>query len=340
MRIGLNGAVVTNDTAMIYRWYGFTVCCPKDIKDALETCPEGEELVLEINSGGGSVYAGFEMYTALRAAGRPVIGEIQSVAASAASVIAAGCSTVRISPIANVMIHRASAWASGNSEDMGQTKQMLDTVDESILTAYQQKCGENASREELLEMMKNETFLTAQEAVRVGLADEIMFAGADEDSRLTQAAAAMAKSLETLDSLPDITELMRKGKAPNAEKSTKEEAKHMTLDELKATAPELITEISQNAAAAERQRIADIENVALPGFEDIVNAAKQDGNKTAESVAMEIVAAQKAAGNQFLTNRKKDVQDGNVDSAEPEDAGQGEDPNAELDAVLDELFGK
>ena len=66
MRYSLNGHIVADGDAPILRWWGIPASCPADIRGALAQNPEGEEFVLEINSGGGSVFAGFEMYSLLR----------------------------------------------------------------------------------------------------------------------------------------------------------------------------------------------------------------------------------------------------------------------------------
>lgn len=174
MRVKLCGDVVSDNTAGIYRFFGYSVCCPTDIRSAIEACPQDEDLVLEVNSQGGSVYAGFEMYSLLRAHKGRTVAEVQSIAASAMSVIVAACDSVLMSPVAQIMVHRASVYANGNSRVMKQTAQMLDTIDESILTAYQEKTGAKSDREKLARMMRNETFLTAQEAIDCGLADGLL----------------------------------------------------------------------------------------------------------------------------------------------------------------------
>lgn len=211
MRVKLCGNVMGNNYARLYRMFGFEVCCPKDVRDAIESCPEGEELVFEINSGGGSVYTGFEMFTLIRGH-KNTVAEVQSIAASAASVFMAGCGTVRMSPVAQVMIHRASTYAAGNSRDMKEAKQMLDTIDESILSAYVEKSGGKTDKAEFAKMMRNETFMTAQEAIECGLADEIMEAaesGTPAEALIKTAAAASAAA----DNLPPIEDLVRLAEA-------------------------------------------------------------------------------------------------------------------------------
>ena len=339
MRVQLGGYVTDSETAAIYRRWGYTgVCCPDDIRSAVQSCPEGEELIFEINSGGGSVYAGFEMYTLLRNANRETVGEIGSMAGSAASVFAMGCTKLRISPVANMMMHRASTWTSGNSQDIGEAKQMLETIDDSILTAYDQRTGEKCSREELKEMMENETFLTAEAALTLGLVDEIMFQeGGDAIGR---AAVAMVHGMPlVLNSLPPIDELKRRetGGENTAGNPANEEERALTLDELMEQNPDLVNQIRTEAANAERERIQAIDEMSMAGFEDLVSAARQDPNATAESVAVAIVRRQQEQGNSFLTGRAKDAEDSGVNDVEGSAGTEGAD---ELKSVLDEVFSE
>lgn len=180
MKVKLNGRVCSNGTAALYRRWGHQdLCCPADVDKAIAECPVGEELVFEVNSGGGSAYAGIEMFTLVRQCKLHTVAEVQSIAGSAMSVFLAGCDEVRISPAANVMIHRAGAHAEGNAQVMGETKQMLDTIDEGILNAYEEKVNGKTSREDLQKMMESETFMTAQRAIEVGFADSILEGGGE-----------------------------------------------------------------------------------------------------------------------------------------------------------------
>ena len=104
MRMTLNGYVVSDDDAWIYRLFGFTVFCPKDLRTAVKQATETEEeLTMEINSGGGSVWAGFEMYSILTAAKCHTVAEVQSLSGSATSILMLGADEINLSPVAQVM---------------------------------------------------------------------------------------------------------------------------------------------------------------------------------------------------------------------------------------------
>ena len=174
MRYNLKGVISSDEDAAIYRFFGMAAVSPADIRQAIADNPAGEDFVLEINSGGGSVYAGFEMYSILRAANVPTRAEVQSLAGSAASVVMAGADTVAASPVGQVMIHLPSTFTEGNQITHRESVQMLEAVTGSILAAYEHKCGGKISRDALRRMMDRETFLTAHEALKAGLVDEIL----------------------------------------------------------------------------------------------------------------------------------------------------------------------
>ena len=174
MRMQVNGEIIASDDKWLYDWLEMESTAPSDIRQALAALPEGEELVLEINSGGGSVMAGFEIYSLLRQSGRRCVAEVQSFAASAASTILQGCALRRMSPVGQVMIHNPSCVAWGNAAALGQAAQMLEAGKESILNAYELRCGGRCSRADLSRLMDEERWMSAQEAVERGLADEIL----------------------------------------------------------------------------------------------------------------------------------------------------------------------
>lgn len=340
MRVRIGGRIMSDDCASVYRRYGYqSVCCPADIRAALSQPEDEEGLIFELNSGGGSVYDGYEMYTVLKNSARKSTVEIQSIAASAASVFAMAADTVLISPVASIMIHRASTGTSGNEEDMTRSAQMLRTVDQGILNAYEAKCGGKISREELETLMKNETFMTAGEAVERGFADGILWEKEDPDARLTSSAVAMAGGMQAaMTSLPPLEDL-RQAEKQTAKAGTKEEENTMpiTLDELKQENGALLAQIRAEAAQQERERISAIEALSMAGFEDLIENAKNDPEATAESVAVKIVARQKEQGSQFLKDRQKDVTDSGMAGVKQEKSG-GISPEDELSAVLDDVF--
>lgn len=172
MRINIKGDIIPNDYKEVYDWFGWESCCPKDVADQLAVA-NGEDVEVEINSPGGDVYSGSEIYTALMAYTGNVSVEIVGIAASAASVIAMAGNTVRISPTAQIMIHNVWGKTVGDYREHEHGAGVLKGWNKSIANAYTLKTG--MSESELLQLMDKETWLTAQDAVKYKFADEIMF---------------------------------------------------------------------------------------------------------------------------------------------------------------------
>ena len=171
-RVNIKGPIVSNSDYPIYEWFGIEATCPKMVNDAIAKA-NGEELEVIINSGGGSVFPASEIYTALRDYAGNVIVKIVGLAASAASVVAMAGTKVLMSPTAQMMIHNVTTYAEGDYRDMEHTAEILKNANDTIANAYRLKSGK--TQEELLALMDNETWMTAQKAKELGLIDEIMF---------------------------------------------------------------------------------------------------------------------------------------------------------------------
>lgn len=171
MQIDIKGMIVDSEDGAMLNWFGVQNTNPKEVQDALQQA-DGKDISLNIASTGGDVFAAAEIYTMFKQYSGQVTGTIQGTAASAASIIAESCEHLIISPAASMMIHRASTDASGNTEDMNRTGIMLSKIDQTLVNVYQSKTGK--SRDEILNLMKAETWLTAQDAVDQGFADEIL----------------------------------------------------------------------------------------------------------------------------------------------------------------------
>ncbi|WP_050439025.1 head maturation protease, ClpP-related, partial [Staphylococcus aureus] len=132
-----------------------------------------EDIDVIINSGGGDVYSGSEIYTSLKTYPGKVNIKIVGVAASAASVIAMAGDHIEMSPTSQMMIHNAWTMAMGDINEMQKTVDMLDSVNKGIANAYINKTGK--TEDEILSLMNKETWFNAQDAVEHGFADSKMF---------------------------------------------------------------------------------------------------------------------------------------------------------------------
>lgn len=170
MDLHIKGAIVPNDDAWIYSWLEYECTYPKMVHSAISQCKDNEILNVYINSGGGDVFSGAEIYTALCNYGNVNI-HIVGIAGSCASMIAMA-GYCEISPVAQIMIHNVSSHASGDYRDMSHSATVLDNATETIANAYVNKTGLDMST--IREMMDNETWLSPQKALELHFVDSIM----------------------------------------------------------------------------------------------------------------------------------------------------------------------
>src|SRR5690625_4978575 len=130
---------------------------PKSVNEQLSNA-SNEDIEVIINSGGGSVFDGSEIYTAIKEHPGNVTVKIVGVAASAASVIAMAGDKLLMSPTSQMMIHNATVVTEGDYRDMDSATNLLKNANQTAVNAYKIKSG--MEDKELLELMNKETWLT------------------------------------------------------------------------------------------------------------------------------------------------------------------------------------
>lgn len=171
-KINIKGAIVSNDHKDIYDFFGMDATSPNDVLTALDKAKSGD-VEIHISSGGGDIWAGSEIYTALKEYEGNVTVKILGLAASAASVIAMAGDKVMMSPTAELMIHNVWTQSTGDFRDMEHAAKVLETSNKTVANAYVLKTGR--SMDELLNLMNDETWFDAKAAKEYGFVDEIMF---------------------------------------------------------------------------------------------------------------------------------------------------------------------
>ena len=129
-------------------------------------------IVVAFNSIGGDLFDGLAIHNALSRLGERCTGRVDALAASAASVAVCGAHKVVIASNAMLMIHNPWTYAAGDAEDLRKVATALDQAMEAIIAAYKAKAPD-IDEVELRRMVNAETWLTANEAVALGLADSV-----------------------------------------------------------------------------------------------------------------------------------------------------------------------
>lgn len=254
-----------------------------------------ENIDVYINSNGGVVDTAIAINNALRRHKAKVTVNIDGIAASAATLITCAGDIVRMPKNALFMIHNPSTIAMGDSEEMRKQADVLEKYKNSITETYLQKV--NIDKEKLSELMDNETWLNAEEALEYGFIDEI-----------TENADIQVVENKVISN--NMVFNMAEFKNFNVDKNIKNNGKgsgKMTKDEIKAQFPDIYAEIvnegKEIGVKEERTRIQEIENLGYN--HEVVDKAKFEDPKNARDLALEIVSLMKQE-NQNKLNRIQD----------------------------------
>lgn len=203
--VEFTGTVASNDDAFMYWCLDVDYICPKDIEDAIGMA-EGKPILLRMNSPGGSTVSGAEIYTRLMQYPGPITVDILSLSASASSVVsmvaAKEGNRCRISPLGIMIVHNIHSKTEGDYRDMEDAAENLRKANSTIITAYQKKTGLPA--DQLQKMLDKETWLTAEEAVKLGFADEVMFENGQTQANPGTMTAVVTKTRELVNAIPRL----------------------------------------------------------------------------------------------------------------------------------------
>ena len=358
VKIDVKGPIVSNSVAWLYHYLGWDACCPNDISKKLEEA-DGDDITLEINSPGGVVVYGYEMYTALMQYGGKVTANV-ICAASAATLLVCAANEALASDTCIFMIHNTQSCAEGDYRDMQMEATSLKEFNEGIINAYVRKTG--LEREKLQELMDNETYMSPQKAFEYGFVDGYLFGepnGTDENKDEKKGGSGLAVALNA--SVPILTEqkaqemismiklsqvdsvpsMQNAGDTTGSEinvtenQSMKGENDTMTLEEVLAQHPEIQSEIDTLTAAAkkegadgENERLKQLDSISKSVTSSALEEAKYGENPMdARELAFQAMLDDGKKATNYMQQAVSDSEDSNVN-----DVGTGGgDPEDTLD---------
>lgn len=301
-----------------------------------------------IQSGGGDVFAANAIYTALAMNRAKITGTVMGICASAATIVLMACDERRIAKNAILMAHNPSVslWGSYQTEDLLKLAEVTEQVKKSIMTAYMERLDK--TEEEISQLMDEESWYVGQEAVDAGFCNSVIesnaqnsafsnnfiidgvsysfknyiekFVPADVVKKVQNLSGAQQKDPRAFFHAQGITQ---KGSAGMDEKDMAVPVISDT-EGLKAAYPQLCAQIADEAVAAERTRLKEIDEIAKGIPEDVLAKARYDEPVSAADLALAQMKADNAAGQQFLNNMVEDMQDSGAGTV-------GTDPNAGYD---------
>lgn len=292
-------------------WFGGTTAQDFANKLAGKT---PKEITVRINSNGGYVSDGVAIYNLLREkarAGAKITTVNLGIAASISSVVMMAGDVRRVATGARTMIHNAGIMGRipfTNSESLRKIAGNLDQINETIADIYAKASNGKKTKEEFLDLMAQETTLSADESVAHGLATET-------DAEL-KAVACVGSEFFAMGTRPNTADGETTDPVANA--ATHNEETTVTKEEIVAKFPELAQAFRDEgraqasvdlaaAATAERERIQGVLAQAMPGHEELVNTLAFDGKSTKADAALAILAVEKKTRATIHTNMRTEA---------------------------------
>lgn len=249
-------------------WYDDEVS-PKQFRDELDKVSGA--ITVRINSPGGDVFAGMQIYNMLKDRSGDVTVIVDALAASAASFIAMAGDKIIMNTGSMMMIHKASTIAWGNEDEMQEVIEMLRKTDDSIVSVYAARTGK--SKEEIKQLLADETWMTADEAVEMGFADEAM-AGKTSLSNAVKNALGFTQEVQNAAMQP-VMSLTKKLKNETETVEATEEATEVHNEEVTKEEETEVTEETQD----ETTEATEVEEVAK---EEVVTDDTADESEETE----------------------------------------------------------
>ena len=284
-----------------------------DVRNEMKGHEDVQKIVAHIHSRGGSGYDGFAIYNLLKSHKADVEVIVEGLAASAASIIMLAGDTIRIHENSLVMIHKASSGVYGNAEELRDTADFLDKIDEQLLRVYEARTGKTESQ--LNTWLEKDTYFTASEAVDNGFADEVI----PNKTKAKPSAEAKAEAVREISSLSRryevsqslIKELTLMSKETDPQQKT--EPENLTLEKLQKENPELLSSI----------------------VDHVKNSLESENKKTLE----EAQAKAKEAGVAAETKRQSEIRALCATAGMPEKADAFcKEPKITVETVRESLF--
>lgn len=325
----------------------------KDFLDDLDKYKEKSKITIRINSVGGDLYAGTAIANRLKDLKAEIITIADALCASAAVAIYQAGNVRKLYKGSQIMIHEPSCRLFGRYDVQGikKVEKQLEAGKKSIIESYVERTGRTF--EDIEKMITNDCWLTGQEAVDEGFADEVT--EGEVTTEVTEDKKAIISNgiyfpAEAFHSFPSQMkvhrDIVKNGILPKDNNPQKGGEKVMDKQELMKNHPDLYNEIVdwirneqkkaekeavEEAVKAERKRIENIDEIAgQVGDENMVREAKfGDKPMDASQLALEALKMQSKLGSDFLEKRKEEVKNSGADSVKP-------DPNSGTKSVEDQ----
>ncbi len=320
---------------------------PEGFLEDLAAVQGKSNITIKINSCGGDLYTGIAIHNALKGLNGQKTVIVEGVAASAASIIACAGDEVQVYPGSMVMIHGVSGFLRDyyTLSDLKKLQKDFDASERAVAEIYHAKTGLDVDK--LRSMMSRETWMVGQEAVDNGFADTLladdgpdMSLSADKKVLLVAGIRHDVAAFQRIPKTIPTNHTIQIAPADTKEPSIKEETNTMTIEEIKAQYPEIVSQISKAAAKEavmkERERLQAIESIAVSvGDPDLLYDAKYGETPcTAEQLALRSMQKQADLGVRHLADSTADYQHSGAADIGALPADSQDDSKSQVDSIV------
>ena len=211
---------------------------------------EDDELLVKIQSVGGSVLEGWAMYNQIKSLNNKVTTRGEGLVASIASLILMAGDVREMSEVGSLMIHRASNHVQGNAEELEKAAEILKTIDETLLTVYNSVTNDEVTEEMMVKWLEDESWFTPKEALDHGFINEVV-----NKVETTVSAIYKPKNLNSMGNVvDDLKKLVNQISGKEDEKAKAEEAAlaAKTAEEAKAEEDKIAAKKIEDEAEAQK----------------------------------------------------------------------------------------
>lgn len=163
-------ATIQKDMPVTYLLYGDIYSWDNQLSDFLKENKD-QDVVIRFNSNGGDAFKGIAIHNLIKSHPRKVTGVIDGMCASAASLMFVGCHERIIAKSGQMLIHNVSSYGYGTKEDLTKQAEDMAKVDDAIIDIYSSVMGED-QKDNIMKLMQEDRFLSAKEAIELGLAQK------------------------------------------------------------------------------------------------------------------------------------------------------------------------
>lgn len=189
---------------MLYDEIGAWGISAQQFARELKALGDLQRIDLRVHSPGGDVFEGTAIYNLLKHHPARVDGYVDGLAASMATVVLMACDTVYIPENGMMMIHKPWGITGGDADDMRRYVDLLDKIEDTMVTAYASKTGKSA--DEIKALLKEETWMTGREAIEAGFADQLT-------EPLSAAAQLTSKRMQEFNHMPQALQALMQPRA-------------------------------------------------------------------------------------------------------------------------------